>query len=151
MGRIQSHTSMYEDEDEEKHKLPARTSSLQVRTPSRNGSPPGTSFLQGRVLDNVPTVVIQQAIINQLPGMFSPAAVFAMDAAMVRKVAAESDSKRLLRAEFRHLSRSACQGMAQGKLEGELPLGFGDEQGLVSVPTSHEAKSSQEVLSPSRL
>ncbi|KAL9002660.1 MAG: hypothetical protein Q9188_004427 [Gyalolechia gomerana] len=51
-------------------------------------------------LDNVPSLVIQETIVNQVPVMFCPESVFAMDSDMVKKVASESEVKRLQREEL---------------------------------------------------
>ena len=51
-------------------------------------------------LDNVPTLVIQETIVNQLPRMFCPESVFAMKSDLVEKIASESEARRLQREEF---------------------------------------------------
>ena len=48
-------------------------------------------------LDDVPSLVIQQTIVNRVPHMFSPASVFAMGSDLVEKIASESEAKRLQR------------------------------------------------------
>ena len=51
-------------------------------------------------LDNVPTLVIQETIVNQVPRMFCPESVFTMESDLVKKIAAESEIKRLRREEL---------------------------------------------------
>ncbi|KAL9613031.1 MAG: hypothetical protein Q9167_002421 [Letrouitia subvulpina] len=51
-------------------------------------------------LDNVPSLVIQETIVNQVPRMFCPESVFAMESDLVSKIASESEAKRLQREEL---------------------------------------------------
>ena len=44
-------------------------------------------------LDNVPTLVIQEPIVNSVPRMFCPESVFAMESDLVKKIASESEAK----------------------------------------------------------
>ena len=52
-------------------------------------------------LDNVPSLVIQQPIVNQMPSIFCPESVFAMDTDLVKKITSESDAKRIQREELK--------------------------------------------------
>ena len=51
-------------------------------------------------LDNVPSLVIQETIVNQVPRMFCPESVFSMESDLVRKIASESEAKKLQREEL---------------------------------------------------
>ncbi|KAL8663745.1 MAG: hypothetical protein Q9168_008039 [Polycauliona sp. 1 TL-2023] len=51
-------------------------------------------------LDNVPSLVIQETFVNQVPRMFCPESVFAMESDLVKKIASESEAKRLQREEL---------------------------------------------------
>ncbi|KAI4226462.1 MAG: hypothetical protein LQ349_006877, partial [Xanthoria aureola] len=51
-------------------------------------------------LDNVPSLVIQETIVNEVPRMFCPESVFAMESDLVKKIASESEAKRLQREEL---------------------------------------------------
>ena len=51
-------------------------------------------------LDNVPGFVIQEAIVNQVPRLFRPELVFAMEPDLVEKIASESEAKRFQREEL---------------------------------------------------
>ena len=51
-------------------------------------------------LDNVPSLVIQETVVNQVPRMFCPESVFAMESDLVKKIASESENKRLQREEL---------------------------------------------------
>lgn len=51
-------------------------------------------------VDNVPTLAIQAVIIAQVPSMFCPKSVFAMDSELVSKIASESEEKKLYREEL---------------------------------------------------
>ncbi|KAK3173245.1 hypothetical protein OEA41_006574 [Lepraria neglecta] len=51
-------------------------------------------------LDNVPSLVIQETIVNQVPRMLCPESVFAMESDLVKKIASESEAKRLQREEL---------------------------------------------------
>ena len=51
-------------------------------------------------LDNIPTLVIQETIVNHVPRMFCPESVFAMESDLIRKIASESEVKRLRREEL---------------------------------------------------
>ena len=51
-------------------------------------------------LDNIPSLVIQETIVNQVPRMFCLDSVFAMESDLVRKIASESEAKKLQREEL---------------------------------------------------
>ena len=51
-------------------------------------------------LDNVPSLVIQETVVNQVPRMFCPESVFAMESDLVKKITSESEVKRLQREEL---------------------------------------------------
>lgn len=51
-------------------------------------------------VDNVPTLAVEAVIIAQVPSMFCPKSVFAMDSELVSKVASESEEKKLYREEL---------------------------------------------------
>ena len=51
-------------------------------------------------LDNVPSLVIQETIVNQVPRMFCPESVIAMKSDLVQKIASESEVKRIQREEL---------------------------------------------------
>ena len=51
-------------------------------------------------LDNVPSLPIQETVVNQVPGMFCPESVFAMESDLVKKVASESEAKTFQRGEL---------------------------------------------------
>jgi hypothetical protein len=46
-------------------------------------------------IDNVPNLVVRAIIASHLPSMFCPKSVFAMDPALVTKVASETEDKRV--------------------------------------------------------
>lgn len=51
-------------------------------------------------LDNFPSLVIQETVVNQVPRMLCPESVFAMESDLVKKIASESEAKRLQREEL---------------------------------------------------
>ena len=48
-------------------------------------------------LDNVPSLVIQETIVNQMPRMLCPESVFAMEPDLVRKIASDDAEARDIR------------------------------------------------------
>ena len=61
-------------------------------------------------LDNVPSLVIQQTIVNQVSRMFCPESVFAMESDLVKKIASESEAKILQRQELTRKLRTLEAG-----------------------------------------
>ncbi|KAH6676259.1 dynamin family protein [Halenospora varia] len=51
-------------------------------------------------IDNVPNLVVRAIIVSRLPSLFCPKSVFAMDPDLVKKIASETEDKRLQRQEI---------------------------------------------------
>ncbi|TKA65559.1 hypothetical protein B0A49_06862 [Cryomyces minteri] len=51
-------------------------------------------------VDNVPNLVVRAIIASQLPSMFCPKSVYAMDSATVKKIASETEDKQIRRREL---------------------------------------------------
>jgi hypothetical protein len=51
-------------------------------------------------IDNVPNLVVRAIIASRLPSLFCPKSVFAMNPELVKKIASETEDKRLQRQEI---------------------------------------------------
>ncbi|TKA53129.1 hypothetical protein B0A49_11929 [Cryomyces minteri] len=97
-------------------------------------------------IDNVPNLVVRAIIVSQMPSMFCPESVYAMDSATVKKIASESEAKQIRR---RELSEKLAALDAGSALCNQYALRVTSARGTHEPPNVVQDESGGETPDPS--